>query len=232
MKNRKLILTLILAIAIVLLMQAPTLAYQSTWKGNALHSPYNDTWILGIRQMEANGSGMGLNETTLNTNTLLSSTSNNVDIHMQKNTEYGAAIILGASDYGKARKKGNMNAGSTTTSGTDIKASTTGNVYGVYELGQLDKKEFVAARGDYNYFKSVDSRYVNQYTNKSTSARIGDATIETQDWHKENSSWSSWPDRLWTRGGNSTGVFSFDGPSASSSTSFNSRACIVNGAGF
>ena len=93
-------------------------------------------WITDIRQKESSGKCMGLNEEIDTTTGLATTKANDIDVHLLKNTEYGAILILGASDYGKqgtditARR---MDRG--TTSGTDVQASTTGNKYGIYEMG-------------------------------------------------------------------------------------------------
>ena len=69
-------------------------------------------WLIEIRQMESLGGTLGLTE-TINTTTLLpTSESNNLDIHMEKNTEYGAIAILSASSYGNPNK---INDGQTST---------------------------------------------------------------------------------------------------------------------
>ena len=60
-----------------------------------------DEWILQIRQMQASGGCLGLTD-TINSTGLLSNNTN-LDIHMEKNTEYGAMILLSASDYRKSK---------------------------------------------------------------------------------------------------------------------------------
>lgn len=63
-----------------------------------------------FREMEGPGGAMGLNE-SLNAD-LTSTKSNGIDVHMMKNTEYGAIAILSASGYGNPS---NENAITTTT---------------------------------------------------------------------------------------------------------------------
>ncbi len=260
MKNKKMILTLIIAIAIVLLMQAHTLAYQSTSKGAPIENRINDAssiigWALGIRQMEASGAGLGLNETTLNTTTLLSSETNNIDVHLQKNTEYGAMVILGASNYGKqgdltttasSTTTRFMHRGDRTLTGTSKKASSTGNVYGVYELGyenvnktSTGASEWVAAGNQY-LLNQIAPRYINRYTNDSTKVYKGDATIEGDidfsTWHHGNE------DRRWISNATTAqgfvrayeiGVGSvFYRDKSSTGNDYYARAVIVNGVGF
>jgi len=74
-------------------------------------------WMINVRKMEELGGTMGLSE-TLNDNLTSSSTSNSIDVHMEKNVEYGALAILSASSYGNPNKVEDGN-------------TTTGNVTGV-----------------------------------------------------------------------------------------------------
>lgn len=67
-------------------------------------------YIVNVRKMEELGGAMGLTE-TLNDN-LTSTTSNNIDVHIERNTEYGAMAILSVSNYGNPSKIKN---GETTT---------------------------------------------------------------------------------------------------------------------
>ena len=120
--------------------------------------------------MEGSGQGLGLSE-EIDTSTLLSKgASNNIDVHLQKNTEYGAVLLLGASDYGKqgATKEARyMNTGATT--GNDVQASTTGNKYGVYEMGYKDMNTSQSsyyewtAGGLKSAFGSIAPRYRDEY---------------------------------------------------------------------
>ena len=67
--------------------------------GSTAHATRPAYWITAIRQLETLGGGMGLTE-TLNSDLSSSSGSNNIDVHMEKNTEYGALAILTVSSYG------------------------------------------------------------------------------------------------------------------------------------
>lgn len=121
-------------------------------------------WIKNVRQMEAVGGTLGLTD-TINTTDLTSSatTSNNLDIHMELNTEYGAMAILSASSYGNQSK---INDGETTT----------GNKSGVYININKELVASQASTGNYN------PKYVNIYTTKYA-AKIGDAIEETKGWY-------------------------------------------------
>lgn len=200
--KRKLILTIAFMLILVATIASTAFAnFQSIPTGHAnisINSNFKlKQLMVKIREMEASGQGMGLNE-TINQNTLLSTSgSNNIDVHMTKNTEYGAILLLGASEYGKQGSTitdRRMDKGNTTTSGTDVKATTTGNVYGIYELGYYDMSitkrgdEFVAATSG-DTLSGVNSRYFNKYTTSEQSAKVGDATIETKEWHSSDAYW-------------------------------------------
>ena len=155
--------------------------------------------------------------------------------HMMKNDEWGAVAYLSKSKYGKnAEVTINGNSSYYTGGGsgnayiTNVGQSTTGTVYGVYDMNG-GTKEYVAAyvnngdkalnqygqslvNGD-NKTKNVyeigtpDGEYENYIAN---SRKYGDAVYETSaNVNDNNSSWygdySSFPCRSWTffyRGGN------------------------------
>ena len=124
-------------------------------------------WILNVRKMEELGGAMGLNE-TLNSNLTSSSESNNIDVHMEKNTEYGALAILSASSYGNPEK-------------IEDGQTTTGNATGV--VMKLNG-EWVAGGANWiatSRYANAVGRYKNIYL--SENAKIGDATDETKNWH-------------------------------------------------
>ena len=205
--NRKIAIILAIAFLLVLL---PTLnvqaAYQSIGTGTALTQDFN-TWMPGIRQMEGSGQGLGLSE-EINTSTLLPK---------------------GASNTKEARY---MNTGATT--GNGVQASTTGNRYGVYEVGYRDMAvansawEWTAGGGSDFYNKTVASRYMNRYTTDESSALAGDATTETRMWHGSGSAnWLSVASFGFGRGYN--GAFSYNYDSVSG-TNYG-RAAVVVGVG-
>ena len=130
---------------------------------------YNlSNWMINVRKMEELGGAMGLSE-TVNDNLTSSSTSNNIDVHMEKNTEYGALAILSASSYGNPNKVEDGN-------------TTTGNVTGVV---MKINSEWVAAGYEKltsDIFKNSVLRYKNIYGSPIVNKR-GDATDETKGWH-------------------------------------------------
>ena len=146
--------------------------------GNTSKTDTIANWLLNIRNMEATGGTLGLTD-TIDTTSLVSSsdTSNNLDIHMEKNTEYGAMAILSASAYGNQNK---------ITNGE----TTTGNKTGV--VIKLDP-EWVSAGSltSLAAFRNANAKYKNSYTT-SYVAKVGDAISETAGWHGSGS--STWLD--------------------------------------
>ena len=171
MKKQKMILISLITVTMILvLMPTSNAALQSN--GSVPTTQVIDSWIVNIRKMEGVGGTLGLTE-TLNSDLTSSSGSNNLDIHMQKNTEYGAIAILSASSYGNPNK--------ITSGGT-----TTGNETGI--VMNLNK-EWVAA-GQLMYatnFTNANARYKNSYTT-SYVAKKGDAISETANWHGSGAS--------------------------------------------
>lgn len=187
-----------------------------------------DNWLLNIRKMEETGGTLGLLD-TINTTNLTSSAEqkNNIDIHMQKNTEYGAMAILSASAYGNQKK---INAGETTT----------GNKTGVY---MYLNNEWVAA-GELSAstrFKNANEKYKNKYTLEYV-AKKGDAIKETEGWHgSQDLTWLN-ADRSGVLRSHAGSIFSYYGYSYSGNFGYGyaanyenewySRAVIVVGNGY
>lgn len=242
MKKSKIVLTTMLTILSLTLFSTTTVqaALQSVPSGTT-KSDTAANWIINIRKMENAGGGMGLKETINGTNGLATSESNNIDVHLLKNTEYGAIVLLGASDYGKqgtdieARR---MDYGA--TSGSGVQASTTGNKYGVYELGYSNMKadssnamyEWVAGGGS-SFLSNIASRYIDRYPTANV-GKAGDATIENgvdfSTWHT-SSPYGYWASGAggFMRGFWNNGVFSRFHYSATSSA--DARASVVCGVG-
>ena len=181
------------------------------------------------RQMEKANNAYGFSQsdsTTFNWNGNLTGDTNNIDIHMMKNTEWGAVTYLYHSKYGRctngACEELTINncstytgigadtvsaSSSSTTCTTDknkyngesgVKASTTGNVYGVYDMsggsyeytmGNMvnELNQFYPSNANnwsnttYPLSKYYDSyTYGTTYNNSSAYARgrLGDATVE------------------------------------------------------
>ncbi len=142
--------------------------------GESVKQDSINNWLLNVRQMESSGGTLGLTDSINQTNlTSSAETSNNLDIHMEKNTEYGAMAILSASSYGKPDK---VNDGETTT----------GNKSGIYIN---INKEWVAAGAltKSSRYVNANPRYKNYYTDNYV-AKQGDAIEETKGWHESGAS--------------------------------------------
>ena len=124
----------------------------------------------------------------------------NIDLksHMLKNSEWGAVAYLTESKYGRNGTEVTINNNGTTyyTGGGAGKAyientpqSSTGNVYGIYDLSG-NAYEYVAA--GYQNQSSIgtssgSNEYGTVYTTESASTgyKYGDATYETSGWHAD-----------------------------------------------
>ena len=176
-------------------------------------------WMNNFRKMEQSGGVMGLSE-TLKADLTASSTSNNIDVHMIKTTEYGAVAILSASGYGNS-------------SNDKAITTTTGNATGV--MLNTANWEWTAGGLSGSIFSGVNSRYYDAYTSSNASAKIGDALGTASmtnpgcaGWHSaSNSDWvnSNYP--YFGRGDG--GIFSFSRGSASGN--YYCRGVVVCGAG-
>ena len=167
---------------------------------------------------------------------------NNVDTHMTKNVEWGAVAYLTHSKYGLNGEEICINtnrscitgagSGSRTaeTSETDqyntakgITASTTKNVYGIYDMSGGARESVAACLTNYtnelteNTDQVFISKYIDVYNSYSFS-KFGDAVFETSFKSSGSSSWfsnysyfvfSGYP--VFERGGSSYegGLFSF-----------------------
>ena len=149
---------------------------------------------------------------------------NNADSHMLKNIEWGAVAYLKQSKYGLGTTDIAVNTNSSYYTGggtsdaykTNVAQSTTGNIYGVYDMsgGAIEM-----VMGNYNDtiinagFSSMPAaKYYDKYTIKT--GKTGDATTETSGWYGD-SAYFPFPRVPWfTRGGDynlgtNAGVFYF-----------------------
>ncbi len=127
-------------------------------------------YLVNVRKMENLGGAMGLTE-TLNED-LTSTTSNNIDVHLERNTEYGAMAILSASSYGNPNIIGEGE-------------TTTGNKTGI--VINLNN-EVTSVQGYENYpsgsnLVKASNRYKDRYFERPYVKKYGDALIETKNWH-------------------------------------------------
>ena len=235
MKTKKLIITLLMMTSILILLMPNSNAVLNS-NGSTAHATRPAYWITPIRQLETLGGGMGLTE-TLNDDLSSSSGSNNIDVHMEKNTEYGALAILTVSSYG--------NPDIVTSYGTST-GNETGVVYGSLEEGKFwtgsangwINCEVVAGAfkntSDSRYaFDNVNLKYVNIYEIDGSNHiyKIGDATDETKGWQNTKKyQWSSSYFEAFHRGNGS--IFGFNADSVDHSQNHAwARAAVVCGEG-
>ncbi len=184
--------------------------------------------------------------------------------HMLKNSEWGAVAYLTESKYGRNGTEVTINnsgdyitgsAGNSVSANEDVGttseywspqgvlASSTGNVYGIYDLSG-GAWEYVASY--YNGGSSLSNgssfasqngtstEYATAYTGTSASSayKPGDATYETSGWHGDNAVFVYSSSPFFIRGGSNNngtnaGVFSFAGGSGNSSSSDSFRMCLA-----
>ena len=178
------------------------------------------------------------------TNALTYST--DLESHMLKNSEWGAVAYLTESKYGRNGTEVTINNNGETyyTGGgannayvTNTPQSSTGNVYGIYDLSG-NAWEYVAAaysnRSEIGT-ASGSTKYATVYkgTNVNTDYKYGDATYETSGWNQDAASFVLSSSPFFARGGysmvvTSGGVFSFgrDGGSSFSIYSFRLALCV------
>ena len=220
------------------------------------------------RQMEKANNVYGFpqsSSTTFNWNGNLTGDTNNIDIHMMKNTEWGAVTYLYHSKYGRCTSgtcvELTINNCSTYTTGigadtvsanessitcttnknkyngeSGVKASTTGNVYGVYDMSggtweytmgnmvNSSNQFYTSSASNWSTTTYPLSKYYDSYTYNTDEAtyskgRLGDATIEMSPSSSSTTSWYSdyaffpYSNMTWfLRGGgysNGTGVGAF-----------------------
>ena len=169
-----------------------------------------------------------------------------------KNSELGAVAYLTDSKYGRNGTEITINSNSDFYTGggsgiayiNNITQSSTGNVYGIYDLSG-GAYEYVAA-----YYKNGDSDKLNnglaftttkvsdtystsyEGDNAINSYKYGDATYETSAWNEEIANFVKNEYPFLKRGagnGNNdiAGVFSFDGSEGISYSGHGFRTCLT-----
>lgn len=206
MKAKKNILKILIGTTLLLAILIPVKSNAALQaNGNSVSKARVDYWLPAIRKMESEGETLGLIGSASLTQTL-DENANNLDIHMQKNTEYGAMAILSASNYGKSTPIQDTTEESLST--------TTGNKSGIYI--NLNNLEWVAA-GGLSYvgaFNTAKLKYKNIYDYQKENGKIGDALFETAGWHKTNNpvyhEWKGRPPSGISRGYGKGSIFSYD----------------------
>ena len=149
--------------------------------------------------------------------------------HMLKNSEWGAVAYLTESKYGRNGTEIGMNTNSSYMTGggegnayiTNVNQSTTGNVYGIYDL-RGGANEYVAGyykdgllSNGSSFADGISDEYSTVYdgTTTSTAYKYGDATYETSGWHSNFASFVTLNYSFFRCGGNyndnevHTGIF-------------------------
>ena len=226
LKNKVIAILLISAIITLFNANISNAVVESRPDSASLVSKTASEFFALIRQMETSGGPMGLNATVDEQGNETSS-SNNIDVHMIKNTEYGTAGMLAASVYGSKSSRGYSN------------GTTTGNATGIYQMGtgsDGDKKEYMAAilgTASNSYItniKNAPQKYWDNYTELKVS-KTGDGTLEIP-WGTTN--WVTSSSTVFYRGNDYYyyyGVFHTDSYGGVRSSNYSSRAVVVSGVG-
>ena len=151
-----------------------------------------------------------------------------LESHMLKNSEWGAVAYLTESKYGRNGTEVTINNNGTTyyTGGgadnayiTNTTQSSTGNVYGIYDLSGNACEYVAAAYSNRSEIGTTNgsTKYATVYdgTDVNTNYKYGDATYETSGWHSDNAYFVNSSSPFFARGGVSfngsdAGVFSFN----------------------
>jgi len=166
----------------------------------------------------------------------------NVDSHMAKNMEWGAVAYLSHSIYGRSEEITINNTGTNYYTGggtgtayiTNIAQSSTGNVYGVYDMngGAWDR-----VMGNLNNtalssgltMSNIESKYIDIYIGDSVaSSKLGDALGETAGWYGDYINFVSSTYPWFARGGyynngTNAGAFSFGNHTGNTGTGVSFR---------
>lgn len=201
MKKRQLIITLLmLAVILIILTPNSNAALQSNGATPTVQNL--PSWLTSIRTMEGVGGALGLTE-TIDSSTLLSTSgSNNLDIHMEKNTEYGAIAILSASSYGNPNKI--ENGGTTTGNETGIVMNINKEWVAAGSLTRVPAFTNASTRykdiyvGGVKYIREAPYGGLPGWTSATSkieganvldsTPKVGEAISETQGWHGSGAS--------------------------------------------
>lgn len=199
MKKKKIGISIIILISMIMLGSGNVkAALQSNPNTHMTKEDTLTNWVGNIRKMEAADGAMGLTETLQSD--LTPNTSNGIDVHQMRTTEYGAMAILAASGYGNP-------------SNAKVITTTTGNNTGV--MLPTGEYEWTSGIATTDTLSGVNARYYDLYTTNGNSAKPGDAlgskTVANPGcagWHQ--ASYSTWIGSYdgFGRGG-SYGLFSF-----------------------
>lgn len=175
------------------------------------------------------------------------------DSHMIKNMEWGAITYLKQSKYGLGvvdivTNNSSINGGGSGTSyKNNVGQSTTGNIYGIYDMSGNMWEQVMGHMASSNgvFTSNFEEKYYDKYTYSSTSpvhsrGKLGDATKETLttagsytgSWYNDYAYFPYYTYSYFMRGGYqgtgvSVGIFAFNYTPGDSSTNYSSRAVIT-----
>lgn len=219
MKIKRILLLLSMLTVLVITLSTSTYASLQSRPGATSYGTTPTLLFPKIRQMETSTGPMGLNATIDSTGTETSE-SNDIDVHMIKNTEYGAIEILCTSVYGVAWYD--------TTGSSSI--TSTGNNWGVFQMHE-GSSEYIAGmwnidNGYNTNIYNAEQKYWDKYEEQKPIP--GDATEFTARYY--SCSYVSESAPIFVRG--YLPSYYYSGSSGKSNNSYpTSRAAIVNGKG-
>ena len=158
-----------------------TVANVISWRNISRHNVFNNCYNLNSQE-NANIYGISTNK-------------DEMDPHLIKNTEWGAAAYLAHSAYGRNNREVTMNNTGYTTGInyiTNVNMSTTGNIYGIYDMAG-GAWEHVAAYVDSTKGGTLANAYLTgeaygkSLYEANNKYRSEEQTSELQS-HSENSS--------------------------------------------
>ena len=188
---------------------------------------------------------------------------NNADSHMMKNMEWGAVAYLKQSKYGLGTTDIEVNTNSEFYIGggtdnaykTNVAQSTTGNIYGVYDMsggayeyvmGNMNNSSNAFYSSNAGFTTAPDAKYYDSYKYDSSSStthargKLGDATKETLatfgntsgGWYSDYASFPRSSNSWFVRGGSynygaNAGVFGFNYLNGNGSSSGSARAVLA-----
>ena len=215
------------------------------------------------------------NDTMFNWNGELSYDSNNIDTHMMKNMEWGAVAYFSHSKYGRCTNSiceeitinncteaitgiggntvdANYSSSACTTTENKYngskgkKASTTGNIYGIYDMSGSDtlvmsnvmnsSNQFQTSKaGNWNTTTYPSAKYYDNYSNGYSDntyqrGKLGDATVEmaptgtSGNWYSDYANFPYYTNSWFIRGesyvsNSKAGIFAFNSGDGNDKTS-------------
>lgn len=169
-----------------------------------------------------------------------------IDTHVMKNSEWGATAYLSHSKYGKnAEVTINAAAGYYTGGGTDtsyitnINQSTTGTIYGIYDMSGGGLEYVMGNYNDTGVDSIPDPKYYDKYTTTDITTTCdggickGHALSETSGWYDDYTNFASMQYPWVRRGGGynagiNAGAFCFDNVYRGGGDTGNSFRIVLN----